>query len=50
MIESMVDYALGPHGRILSEFYMQYQFPINSAVIAFALYKLFIPKLKRKKQ
>ncbi|MCM3602601.1 hypothetical protein M3175_17855 [Robertmurraya korlensis] len=49
MVESMIDYALGPHGRFLSEYYMQYQFPINSAVFAIAVYRLTVSKLKKRK-
>lgn len=47
MVESIVDYSLGPHGRFLSELYMQYQFPINIAIVGFAIYKLFFTKNKK---
>ncbi|MDT8860850.1 hypothetical protein N0O92_11470 [Alkalihalobacillus sp. MEB130] len=47
MVEQFVDYALGPHGRFLSDFYLQYQFPINTLVVAVAVYKLFSGKRKK---
>lgn len=47
MVESFVDYALGPHGRYLSELYLENQFLINSIVVGFALFKLFSKKRKQ---
>ncbi|KIL49635.1 hypothetical protein [Jeotgalibacillus soli] len=47
MVETFVDYALGPHGRYLSELYLQYQFPINTAVVGFVIYKIFSGKRKK---
>ncbi|WP_161784651.1 hypothetical protein [Halalkalibacter okhensis] len=47
MVEHFVDYALGPHGRFLSDLYLQYQFPINTVIVAVAVYKLFSGKRKK---
>jgi hypothetical protein len=47
MIETFVDYALGPHGRFLSELYMEHQFPINTVVVGIAIYNLFFTKRKQ---
>lgn len=47
MIETFVDYALGPHGRFLSELYMEHQFLINTAVVGISIYNLFFTKRKK---
>ncbi|MCM3411721.1 hypothetical protein ACEWK1_20695 [Metabacillus sp. YM-086] len=47
MIETFVDYALGPHGRYLSELYLDNQFLINTIVVGFACYKIFFGKRKQ---
>ncbi|ERN55130.1 hypothetical protein A33I_04085 [Alkalihalophilus marmarensis DSM 21297] len=47
MVEGFVDYALGPHGRFLSEIYLQYQFPINTLIVGIATYKLFFTRKKK---
>lgn len=50
MIETFVDYALGPHGRFLSDFYIKHQFPINTIIVGIAMYKLFSGKRKQESQ
>lgn len=47
MVETFVDYALGPHGRFLSELYMEHQFTVNTVVVGIAMYKLFFTKRKQ---
>ncbi|OIJ12574.1 hypothetical protein BKP37_14200 [Anaerobacillus alkalilacustris] len=47
MVESFLEYGLGPHGRILADFYIQYQFPINSAVVGVTVFKLFFSRKKK---
>jgi hypothetical protein len=47
MIETFVDYALGPHGRYLSELYLDHQLLVNTIVIGIAMYKLFFSKRKQ---
>ena len=47
MVEHFVDYALGPHGRFLSNLYLEYQFPINTIIVGFAMFKLFSAKRKK---
>lgn len=47
MVETFVDYALGPHGRFLSELYIDNQFMINTIVVGFAMHKLFSNKGKQ---
>ncbi len=46
MVEMFVDYALGPHGRYLSDLYQEHQFVVNSIVVGIALFKLFSTKRK----
>ncbi|WP_339210519.1 hypothetical protein NSQ41_17615 [Aeribacillus sp. FSL K6-8210] len=46
MIESIIDFILGPYGRMVSDFYIEHQFIINSIVLAVAFYKLFKNKSK----
>lgn len=48
MVETFVDYALGPHGRFLSDLYMEHQFLINTGVVAIAISKLFSTKRNRR--
>lgn len=47
MVETFLDYALGPHGKILADFYIKYQFPINSIVVGVAIFKIFLTKKKK---
>ncbi|WP_017729646.1 hypothetical protein [Halalkalibacterium ligniniphilum] len=47
MVETFIDYALGPHGRYLSELYLQYQFPINMVIVGFVIYKIFFGKRRK---
>ncbi|UFT99600.1 hypothetical protein KO561_01075 [Radiobacillus kanasensis] len=44
MVEAFLDYALGPHGRFLSEFYTNNQNFINATVIVIALGSFLIKK------
>lgn len=48
MVETFVDYALGPHGRFLSELYKEHQFLVNTVVVGIAMYKLFFSKQKHR--
>lgn len=47
MVETFVDYALGPHGRYLSELYKEHQFLVNTVVVGIAMFKLFFSKQKQ---
>ncbi|UQD51959.1 hypothetical protein C0971_07910 [Bacillus methanolicus] len=46
MIEKILDFALGPYGRMIGDLYVQYQMPINTIVVGLALASYF----KHKKQ
>ncbi|MBU8880646.1 hypothetical protein BGM26_16955 [Bacillus sp. FJAT-29790] len=50
MVETFVDYALGPHGRFLRDIYLNNQLPINTIIVGFAMYKLFFKKGKKEAQ
>ncbi|WP_169315495.1 hypothetical protein [Amphibacillus jilinensis] len=41
MIEALLDFALGPFGRSISQFYIDHQFLFNSIVVGSALIFLF---------
>ncbi|MGM0522588.1 MAG: hypothetical protein ACQER2_00860 [Bacillota bacterium] len=45
MIEAFLDYALGPHGRAISNFYFENQMILNAVVVIGALSSMV---LKRK--
>ncbi|MDQ0207709.1 hypothetical protein [Alkalicoccobacillus murimartini] len=47
MVQFMVDSMLGPYGKIVSTFYLEHQFIINSVVVGIGMVGLF---KKRKKQ
>jgi hypothetical protein len=40
MIEAFLDYALGPHGRAISNFYFENQMILNTIVVIGALSSL----------
>lgn len=48
MIEAFLDYALGPHGRAISAFYMENQMILNAIVVFAALGSLFYKNRKNK--
>lgn len=48
MVETFVDYALGPHGRFLSELYMENQLLVNTVVVGITIFKLFFTKRKQR--
>jgi hypothetical protein len=48
MVETFVDYALGPHGRFLSELYMENQLLVNTVVVGITIFKLFCTKRKQR--
>ncbi|EIJ77980.1 hypothetical protein PB1_10429 [Bacillus methanolicus PB1] len=41
MIEKILDFALGPYGRMLGDLYIQNQMPINTIVVCLALASYF---------
>jgi hypothetical protein len=47
MIEKILDFALGPYGRLLGDLYIQYQMPINTIVVGLALAAKFYFKHKK---
>ncbi|NOU83323.1 hypothetical protein GC101_31165 [Paenibacillus sp. LMG 31459] len=51
MVESFLDYSLGPYGRALGALLFKYQFPVNCAIFAFVVFSI-IRKLhiRRKEQ
>lgn len=48
MVESLLYYTLGPHGRYLGGLLLKYQFPIVCAVFIFAFYKIFRLRWQKK--
>lgn len=48
MVETFVDYALGPHGRYISELYLENQTLVNTVVVGMAIFKLFFSKRKQR--
>ncbi|MFD1407490.1 hypothetical protein ACFQ49_04885 [Kroppenstedtia eburnea] len=50
MVEHFLDYALGPYGRMLGDFYFENQVLLNSLVVGVALYKLFSKQKKKSAQ
>ncbi|WP_185970899.1 hypothetical protein [Alkalicoccobacillus porphyridii] len=46
MIQFMVDSMLGPHGKMVSTFYLENQFVINSIIVGAGMIGLF----KRRKK
>lgn len=50
MVEAIINYALGPHGRVIADFYMKYQLPINSFVVAFGIYQAVVQRIRTANQ
>jgi hypothetical protein len=49
MIEKLLDFALGPFGRMIGDLYVQYQMPINTIVVGLAVaYKFYFKHKKQK--
>jgi|UPI00031BDA24 hypothetical protein len=40
MVESFLDYILGPHGRYISGLLLKYQFPASCVVFIYAIFKI----------
>jgi hypothetical protein len=47
MIEKILDFVLGPYGRMIGDFYVEHQMLINTIVVAVALASKFYIKQKR---
>ncbi|WP_179123935.1 hypothetical protein [Paraliobacillus ryukyuensis] len=48
MIEAFLDYALGPHGRVISAFYMENQMILNIIVVGCGIGTIFYKNKKNK--
>ena len=50
IIRTVVRNSLGPHGRLLADFYLEHQLIINGLVIAFVMIKKVFFESKKKKE
>lgn len=50
MVQSFLDYSLGPHGRALGALLFKYQFPVNCAIFAFVFCSIIRKLHTRRKE
>ncbi|MCR6107483.1 hypothetical protein HXA34_14340 [Salipaludibacillus agaradhaerens] len=49
MVETMLDFSLGPHGRFLSNLYNEHQLIIHTFVIGIVIGNLVFKRFKKRK-